>query len=195
MYRPYTPIRQFIRCYHKQEPILTEHVYGRKRIYTCLPTIAKTKPGTVSKPCITPLSWQWSGHEEDVNKKKNWYEMKSQKSSVLASMKQNWREMFLPVGYPESVHSCYKRFHYWLFLETYVGSAIGVLCSQAMLASLGLGTMEATGGAVAIQWVLKDGFGEVGKLFFIKRYASSFDSHPKTWKLVNRGKCQNAFYE
>jgi hypothetical protein len=53
-----------------------------------------------------------------------------------------------------------------------------------MLASLGLGTAEATGGAVAIQWVLKDGIGEVGKLFFIKRYASSFDSHPKTWKFV-----------
>ncbi|KAL0088772.1 vitamin B6 photo-protection and homoeostasis-domain-containing protein [Phycomyces blakesleeanus] len=53
-----------------------------------------------------------------------------------------------------------------------------------MLASLGLGAMEATGGAVAIQWVLKDGIGEIGKLFFIKRYASSFDSHPKTWKFV-----------
>lgn len=54
-----------------------------------------------------------------------------------------------------------------------------------MLASLGLGTVEATGGAVAIQWVLKDGIGEFGKLFFIKRYASSFDSHPKTWKFVS----------
>lgn len=32
--------------------------------------------------------------------------------------------------------------------------------------------------------VLKDGIGEIGKLFFIKRYASSFDSHPKTWKFV-----------
>jgi hypothetical protein len=54
-----------------------------------------------------------------------------------------------------------------------------------MLASLGLGEAEAAGGAVAIQWVLKDGIGEVGKLFFIKRFASSFDSHPKTWKFVS----------
>lgn len=112
--------------------------------------------------------------------------------------------------YPESVHECYAKFHAWLFLETYVGSAvrvlkymqtafivaglltieplkkIGVLCSQAMLASLGLGEAEAAGGAVAIQWVLKDGIGEVGKLFFIKRFASSFDSHPKTWKMVGK---------
>lgn len=28
-------------------------------------------------------------------------------------------------SYPESVHSCYKKFHSWLFLETYVGSAVG----------------------------------------------------------------------
>ncbi|GAB5586045.1 hypothetical protein Unana1_00945 [Umbelopsis nana] len=56
-----------------------------------------------------------------------------------------------------------------------------------MLASLGLGEAEAAGGAVAIQWVLKDGIGEIGKLFFIKRFASSFDSHPKTWKFVCEG--------
>jgi hypothetical protein len=77
----------------------------------------------------------------------------------------------------------------WLYLDKgsdVVSSVkIGVLCSQAMLASLGLGEAEAAGGAVAIQWVLKDGIGEVGKLFFIKRFASSFDSHPKTWKFVS----------
>lgn len=32
--------------------------------------------------------------------------------------------------------------------------------------------------------VLKDGFGEIGKLFFIKRFAYSFDSHPKSWYIV-----------
>ncbi|CAO3613646.1 unnamed protein product [Mucor fragilis] len=177
----------------KTEPILTELVYGRKRIYTSLQTIGKTKSATASKGRIaapvttSPMSWEWIQPAEDTNqKKREWYQLKQNNSgsSAFNSVKQNMREMFLPVGYPESVHDCYKKFHAWLFLETYVGSAIGVLCSQAMLASLGLGTLEATGGAVAIQWVLKDGIGEIGKLFFIKRYASSFDSHPKTWKFV-----------
>ncbi|KAI8644146.1 vitamin B6 photo-protection and homoeostasis-domain-containing protein [Parasitella parasitica] len=177
----------------KHEPILTELVYGRKRIYTSLQTIGKTKSATASKGRIaapvttSPMSWEWIQPAEDNNqKKKEWYQLKQNKNGfgALNAMKQNMREMFLPVGYPESVHDCYQKFHTWLFLETYVGSAIGVLCSQAMLASLGLGTVEATGGAVAIQWVLKDGIGEIGKLFFIKRYASSFDSHPKTWKFV-----------
>jgi hypothetical protein len=32
--------------------------------------------------------------------------------------------------------------------------------------------------------VLKDGIAEIGKLLLIKRYARSFDSHPKTWKAI-----------
>ncbi|KAI9486879.1 MAG: vitamin B6 photo-protection and homoeostasis-domain-containing protein [Benjaminiella poitrasii] len=184
--------------HQRQEPILTEFVYGRKRIYTSLQTIGKTKAATASKGRIaapvttSPMSWEWiqpiiEDTSASKEKKKEWYQLETKPNSfsMFHSIKQNLREMFLPVGYPESVHDCYKKFHIWLFLETYVGSAIGVLCSQAMLASLGLGTMEATGGAVAIQWVLKDGIGEIGKLFFIKRYASSFDSHPKTWKFVS----------
>lgn len=65
-----------------------------------------------------------------------------------------------------------------------MGAVVGVLCSQAMLESLGLSAGAATAGAVAIQWVLKDGIAEVGKLMFIKKYARSFDSHPKSWKAV-----------
>ncbi|RCI04355.1 hypothetical protein CU098_001233, partial [Rhizopus stolonifer] len=173
---------------YSSKPILTELVYGRKRIYTSLPTMAKGKSPTASKTraaspvTSSSLSWEWINPNEDST----CYAEKKKKTEfgAISAVRQNLTEMFLPVGYPESVHSCYKKFHSWLFLETYVGSAVGVLCSQAMLASLGLGTIEATGGAVAIQWVLKDGIGEIGKLFFIKKYASSFDSHPKTWKFV-----------
>ncbi|KAG5458759.1 MAG: hypothetical protein BJ554DRAFT_960 [Olpidium bornovanus] len=98
------------------------------------------------------------------------------------------RAMFLPVGYPSSVHPCYARVHWWQFVETVVWSAVSApflscRCTprfpqparirharlQAMLASLGLTSAQATGGAVAIQW----------------RFSHSLDSHPKTWKLVS----------
>ncbi|KXS14932.1 DUF647-domain-containing protein [Gonapodya prolifera JEL478] len=106
---------------------------------------------------------------------------------------QPFRSMFLPLGYPESVHSTYARFHAWQFIETMIGSSVGVLCSQSMLASLGAASSssasETLGGAVAIQWILKDGFGELGKLAFIQRFSGSFDSHPKTWKLA--GECMS----
>jgi hypothetical protein len=54
-----------------------------------------------------------------------------------------------------------------------------------MLATLGLGTAEATGAAVAIQWVLKDSIGEIGKLFFTERYSRTFDANPKAWKVAS----------
>ncbi|KAL7751020.1 hypothetical protein RI367_003600 [Sorochytrium milnesiophthora] len=91
---------------------------------------------------------------------------------------------FLPVGYPESAHPSYLRFHIMKFTETALGSATSVLCAQAMLESVGVAGAAAAGGAVAILWVLKDGIGEVGKLFFIKHFASQFDARVKTWKLA-----------
>lgn len=121
------------RCFHsslfnkKEEPILTELVYGRKRIYTSLQTIGKTKAATASKTSISsPLSWEWIHPEDNKEAKKEWYQLKQKKGgfSLINSTKQNMREMFLPVGYPDALHSCYKKFHAWLFLETYVGSAV-----------------------------------------------------------------------
>ncbi|KAJ3385360.1 hypothetical protein HDU92_003097 [Lobulomyces angularis] len=100
-----------------------------------------------------------------------------------------WSQMFLPVGYPNTCHEVYATVHIWQFIETFLGSTVSVLCNQAMLSSIGLSQSEATGGAVAIQWVLKDGFGEIGKLFFIQQFSKNFDSHPKTWKLVGEVSC------
>lgn len=51
-----------------------------------------------------------------------------------------------------------------------------------MLVTLGLSNSTASAGAVAIQWVLKDGIAEIGKLLFIQKFARSFDSHPKSYK-------------
>ncbi|TPX33831.1 hypothetical protein SmJEL517_g03320 [Synchytrium microbalum] len=141
--------------------LLTEIVHGRRRVYKHLPN-------------TTNLIWDWipssglSFFEQILPRRVAAY----------------FRTLFLPVGYPESVHPTYAKVHFWQFLETYVGSMVGVLCSEAMLTSLGVGAPAAAGGAVAIQWVLKDGFGEIGKLFFIQRFAKSFDSHPKSWKIV-----------
>ncbi|KAL2918205.1 hypothetical protein HK105_202132 [Polyrhizophydium stewartii] len=66
------------------------------------------------------------------------------------------------------------------------GSAISVLTAQAMLTAVGAasGAHGAAGLAIAIDWALKDGFGELGKVLLIKRFAAQFDTHPKFWKIV-----------
>lgn len=103
-------LRTSIRLYStEKEPILTELVYGRKRIYTSLQTIGKTKSATASKGRIaaplttSPMSWEWVQPQEDEvkqQKKKEWYELRTNRkgSSIFNSIKQNMREMFLPVG-------------------------------------------------------------------------------------------------
>nr|CAG8569294.1 15749_t:CDS:10 [Entrophospora candida] len=166
------------------KPILRELLYGRTRIYTVLPPASSHSPTSSKSSPAAPSSklyWQW----QPQTSKSGVPEERSPVSSFMGSIKQSLSAMFLPVGYPETVHECYSKFHIWLAIETFLGSSTGVLCSQAMLSSLGLGHAEAAVGAVAIQWVLKDGFGEIGKLFFIKRFAYSFDSHPKTWKMIS----------
>lgn len=133
-------------------------------------TVTELVNGSKREYDLKSMSWQWVG--------------RGSRGRVLGNGI-NWcRSMLLPVGFPESVHACYAKFHYWQFFETVVGSAVTVLCSQALLSSLGVGALGSATGAVAIQWMLKDGFGELGKLYFIKRFAKMFDSHPKTWKLL-----------
>ncbi|KAI8145571.1 hypothetical protein BJV82DRAFT_604248 [Fennellomyces sp. T-0311] len=133
-------IHQSVRCFvtqktGKSNTVLTEYVYGRTRIYTNLQTMAKGKPATSGKTRIgspvtsPPLSWKWLQTSENKVASSS-TEIGGDKSEqnnqvhILGSLKQSMREMFLPVGYPESVHSCYKKFHMWLALETYVGSAV-----------------------------------------------------------------------
>lgn len=90
--------------------VLTEHVYGRTRIYTSLQTIAKAKPATSGKSRVgssvtsPPLSWRWlqssgntvaSSSTQIGNTDKD-----DQKGNVhlLGGIRQSLREMFLPVG-------------------------------------------------------------------------------------------------
>ncbi|GBE87872.1 DUF647-domain-containing protein [Sparassis crispa] len=95
--------------------------------------------------------------------------------------------MFLPINYPQSVHRSYLPFHVLQFFETVFGTVVSVLCNQALLTSVGVSAEGSVFGAVAVQWIIKDGAGEVAKLFFIRKFAPYFDSHPKTFTLF--GEC------
>lgn len=97
----------------------------------------------------------------------------------------------------------YLPYHISQFVEGIVGTVIGVLCNQALLVSVGISAEGSILGAVAVQWIIKDGAGEIAKLGFIRRYSPYFDrsvvsqiecarcaqnyspcSHPKTFNLI-----------
>ena len=110
---------------------LEEDVSGRRRVFDLSNQVApKDKP---------TWSWKDTGMESRI--------------PLLAPILSSIRTAFLPVNYPQSAHPCYLRFHLWQTTETFVGAFVAVLCSQAMLESLGIAMSPSavTAGAVAVQ--------------------------------------------
>ena len=105
-------------------------------------------------------------------------------NAIHARVKNFLFSVFMPIGYPTSVHPTYLKHHLWAMVESFFSSIFFVFSNETMLDSLGVGGAQAAAGAVAIQWVLKDGLGEFGKLFINQYFAKYFDSRPKTFKLL-----------
>ncbi|PNW84547.1 hypothetical protein CHLRE_03g148150v5 [Chlamydomonas reinhardtii] len=87
---------------------------------------------------------------------------------------------FLPSGYPATTGDNYINFMAWQGLNNIAVTANSVLASTFMLYAVGLGA-GAIPTAGALNWVLKDGMGQLGTLVFGKTIAHNFDVHSKTW--------------
>ncbi|KAA3484173.1 protein root UVB sensitive 6 [Gossypium australe] len=84
------------------------------------------------------------------------------------------RSYVVPEGFPESVTPSYVPYMTWRALKHFFGGAMGVFTTQTLLSSVGISRNSATPGAVAINWILKDGAGRVGKMLF-SRQGNKFD--------------------
>ncbi|WOK94548.1 protein root UVB sensitive 6-like isoform X1 [Canna indica] len=84
------------------------------------------------------------------------------------------RSYVVPEGFPDSVTPSYVPYMTWRALKHFFGGAMGVFTTQTLLSSVGISKNRATSGAVAINWILKDGAGRVGKMLFA-RQGKKFD--------------------
>ncbi|KAJ6835724.1 protein root UVB sensitive 6 [Iris pallida] len=84
------------------------------------------------------------------------------------------RSYVVPEGFPDSVTPSYVPYMTWRALKHFFGGALGVFTTKALLSSVGVSRNGATQGAVAINWILKDGAGRVGKMLFA-RQGKKFD--------------------
>ncbi|KAK6915831.1 Root UVB sensitive family [Dillenia turbinata] len=84
------------------------------------------------------------------------------------------RSYVVPEGFPDSVTPSYVPYMTWRALKHFFGGAMGVFTTQTLLTSVGVSQNRATSGAVAINWILKDGAGRVGKMLF-SRQGKKFD--------------------
>ncbi|GAX84178.1 hypothetical protein CEUSTIGMA_g11601.t1 [Chlamydomonas eustigma] len=91
---------------------------------------------------------------------------------------------FLPAGYPHTCGSNYLQFTLWAGVTNFAVTANAVLASTFLLYSVGLGA-GAIPAAGALNWVLKDGIGQLGTLVFGKVIAHNFDIHSKSWYFLS----------
>lgn len=93
------------------------------------------------------------------------------------------RSYVVPEGFPDSVTPSYVPYMTWRALKHFFGGAMGVFTTQTLLTSVGVSRNTATPGAVAINWILKDGAGRVGKMLFA-RQGKKFDYDLKQVLLI-----------
>lgn len=92
------------------------------------------------------------------------------------------RLFFLPEGFPESVGPSYASYSVWRGLQNIISAMTAVMSTQALLSAVGVGSSASV--AAATSWVLKDGFGSLGKLL-TARMGGMFDSESKMYRLAS----------
>eukprot|EP00288_Rhodomonas_lens_P006399 CAMPEP_0177744710 /NCGR_PEP_ID=MMETSP0484_2-20121128/29909_1 /TAXON_ID=354590 /ORGANISM="Rhodomonas lens, Strain RHODO" /LENGTH=423 /DNA_ID=CAMNT_0019259267 /DNA_START=271 /DNA_END=1542 /DNA_ORIENTATION=- len=90
---------------------------------------------------------------------------------------------FLPKNYQTSVPPSYFTYSKWYSIGAIANSASLVLSTQSMLYAVGLGA-GAIPVAAALNWVLKDGLGQLGGILFTSYVNNRFDADPKRWRMV-----------
>eukprot|EP00026_Physarum_polycephalum_P008734 Phypoly_transcript_08834.p1 GENE.Phypoly_transcript_08834~~Phypoly_transcript_08834.p1 ORF type:complete len:422 (+),score=62.60 Phypoly_transcript_08834:50-1315(+) len=129
--------------------------------------------------------------EEFGSHRRQYYNLKDGGQSVIAvrekelnTLSSLFRSIFLPEGYPASVSKDYLSYQIWDTLQALCSAVTGVLSTRAILAGYGVGNAEATVSAAAMQWVVKNGSGMIGRILFAWKYGTSLDHNAKTWRLV-----------
>jgi len=88
----------------------------------------------------------------------------------------------LPKGYPASVGPDYLPYSAWMGAATALGSAGGVLSMQALLCAVGIGGSASAPLAASLNWVIKDGLGQVAAVLSAAVISDRFDADPKRWR-------------
>ena len=74
----------------------------------------------------------------------------------------------LPQGYPASVAPQYATYMGWRAVQYFFGGAMSVFTTRSLLAALGVANRHSGEGAAAINWVVKDGAGRLGRFLFAR---------------------------
>eukprot|EP00039_Didymoeca_costata_P001315 m.51519 g.51519 ORF g.51519 m.51519 type:complete len:487 (+) comp10737_c0_seq6:160-1620(+) len=90
-------------------------------------------------------------------------------------------DIFLPVEWEVSVKPKFLQYSCWQTVQIAAGTCTGVLSMQALLYAVGLGSSSVPL-AGAINWVLKDGLGQLGGILCASFLGSKFNDDPKRYR-------------
>jgi hypothetical protein len=90
----------------------------------------------------------------------------------------------LPHGYPSTVAPSYAPYASWTAAGLTFSSIAGVLSTQSLLYAIGVGAGSIPL-AAALNWVLKDGLGQLGGVLYAALINNRFDADPKKWRFLS----------
>lgn len=108
----------------------------------------------------------------------------SSRSVAQASTGSDLMGYLLPKNYPYSVGEGYLRYVHLQMASAFLSSAASVLSIQSMLSAVGLGVPGALPFMVTLNWILKDGLGQLGGIVFASFVNNRFDADPKKWRFL-----------
>lgn len=94
------------------------------------------------------------------------------------------KEIFLPQGYPDSVHPDYTEYQIWDTVQAFASTIMGTLTTHSIMKGIGVGESSATPLAAAITWIMKNGTGMIGSIVFAWWNGTDLDGQCKKWRLV-----------
>lgn len=90
----------------------------------------------------------------------------------------------LPKGFPNSVGPRYDRYIAFQAIDSISGTICGVLAMQSLFFAAGVTGSGSIPLAASLNWILKDGLGQIGGVVFAGVVSNRFDAEPKKWRLV-----------
>jgi len=94
------------------------------------------------------------------------------------------RDLFLPIGYPNSVAEGYLEYQFYDSLQGLCSYLRGVVSTSAVLSATGVGNQHATAMSAAMTWAVRDGLSMIGGLLFSYIASPYFDSYVKEFRLL-----------
>ena len=95
---------------------------------------------------------------------------------------ETFMKLLMPRNYKTTTIPGYESYAKISMVSSTFGTAASVLSTQALLTSLGVATQSVIPLAATINWVLKDGLGQLGGILFASYVNTRFDADPKRFR-------------